>query len=1040
MVKPSPRRPPARLPLAACLLTLALMLAPLPVRAAWPFFEIANSGLTGYAYAAAAWGDVDGDGDLDIVIAGRPYGSGTGHTTRVYLNDGHGTFAASEIALPGYSSGAAAWGDYDGDGDLDLALSGQTDAGRATKVYRNTGATLEDSGATLVGVDEGSLAWGDADGDGDLDLLVTGCPDGTCSTPVSVIYPNQGGTFGEAVALPVQVGHSDAAWGDYDNDGDLDIAITGQLAGGGYATRILRNQGGLSIVDSGIRFFYDVSNAALAWADFDRDGDLDLLLSGYNGSLGDYYCVYRNRGPTDFYLAGTSFGAKGGSAAWGDYSNDGLPDFALTGIRGEGTPRVSSVYRNNGDDSFSDISAELIAVSDGTALWGDADGDGDLDLLVVGHGATDVAKLYRNDSPTTNQPPTPPSGLRATVAGNRVTLSWTASTDDHSAIASLTYNLRVGTTPGGGDVLPPLADSSGRRRVPALGNAGHGLSAVLDLSAGTYYWSVQAVDSAYVGGPFASEGTFTICAPPEAVMLEGPSEGAAGAEHTFTATVSPLTATSPITYTWESAGEVITTTGGTSSTAGLVWASPGVHPITVTARNACGVVSATASITICQPPEVSFSAEPTSGPAPLAVSFTSRITGEVTSRLWDFGDGTTSTGEAPVNLYLHPGVYTVTLTVTGTCGTASLTRSELIHVWIQPPESLTLEGPTTARVGTLASFTATVSPATTSTPITYTWQRDEEPPEVRAPSFSRTSLLELSWDLPGLHAVTVTAQNAAGVVTATQQVTVCDRLDPDFVAEPASGAAPLEVTFTNLTAGATALLWDFGDGATSTVTNPVHTYAQPGSYTVTLTVANACGEEVCVVPECVTVLCGALEGLTLDGPATGAVGETYAFTASVSPPGAALPVTYEWEVEGHGVLTRTEGVSDVLRLAWPSPGRYGLQVSATNACGAAVSATHTITICWPLTAAFVATPTVGVAPLEVLFFDASSNHDWRLWDLGDGSSSAKATLQHRYESPGIYTVTLTVGNAGRLATATGEITVSAPARWYVYLPMVVRSP
>ncbi len=1039
MAKLSHRRPPARLRLAACLLALTVMLTPLAVRAAYPFFEITNPALTGYAYAAAAWGDVDGDGDLDVVIAGRPFGSSTGHTTRVYLNDGHGTFSDSGITLPGYSSGAAAWGDYDGDGDLDLALSGQTDAGRATRVYRNTGASLEDSGANLVGVAEGSLAWGDADGDGDLDLLVTGCPDGTCSTPVSVVCPNQGGAFGDAVTLPVQMGRSDAAWGDYDNDGDLDIAITGRQADGTYVTRLLRNEGRLSFVESGVRLFYDVSHGALSWSDYDGDGDLDLLLCGYSGAFSkDHYFVYRNAGAGGFVLGTTHFGAQGGSAAWGDYDNDGSPDFALTGTRSDA--RVSSVYHNNGEDSFGEISAELIGVSDGTALWGDADNDGDLDLLVVGRGATDVARLYRNGYPTTNLRPSAPTSLRATVAGNRVTLTWTGSTDDHTPASSLTYNLRIGTTPGGGEVLPPMADASGWRRVPALGNAGHGLSAVLDLPPGTYFWSVQAVDSAYVGGPFASEGTFTICAPPEAVTLEGPQEGAAGVQHTFTATVSPLTATVPITYVWESAGEVITTTDGTRSAAGLSWESPGVHPITVTVRNACGVVSATAAITICQPPEVSFSAEPTSGPAPLAVRFTSLTTGEVASRLWDFGDGTTSTGEDPVNLYLHAGVYTVTLTVTGTCGTASLTRGELIRVWVQPPESVGLEGPTTAFVGTSSTFTATVSPATASTPITYTWQRDEGPPEVRPGSVYRSDVYGVTWDLPGLHTITVTAQNAAGVVTATQRVTVCGRLEPAFVAEPTAGAAPLEVTFTNLTDGATALLWDFGDGATSTVTNPVHTYTQPGSYTVTLTVANACGEEVLAVPGCVTVLCGALEGLALDGPATGAVGESYAFTATVSPPGAALPITYEWEVEGQGVVTRTTGLSDVLRLAWPSPGRYGLGVSATNACGAVVSATHSITICWPLTAGFVATPTEGVAPLEVLFVDASSNHDWRLWDLGDGSTSDQATLRHRYESPGVYTVTLTVGNACGQATATGEITVSEPVRRYVYLPMVVRSP
>ncbi|MDI7278254.1 MAG: PKD domain-containing protein, partial [Anaerolineae bacterium] len=501
---------------------------------------------------------------------------------------------------------------------------------------------------------------------------------------------------------------------------------TGRLAGGAYATRLLRNDGGFSFTNAGAPASENVSNGSVAWGDYDADGDLDLLLSGYNTySNEDLFYVYRNNGSGSFSVAGGTWGAQAGSAAWGDFDNDGDLDILLTGTKA-GVP-VARVFRNEGEGAFSDASAGLTGVSYGTAIWGDYDNDRDLDILLVGHGSVDVARLYRNGVTTPNSSPTAPTGLHSAVAGNRVTLGWLGSTDDHTAAASLTYNLQVGTAPGRSDVLPPLADvGTGWRRLPGLGNANHGLSALLELPAGTYHWSVQAVDSAFVGGPFAAARSFTICAPPEAVALEGPTGGMAGEQHVFTATVSPASATTPITYTWEANG-VVTMTSGISATASLTWPLPGTYPITVTAANACGVVSATRAITLCQPPELDFTAEPTSGPAPLAVTFSSRITGEVTSHLWQFGDGTTSTGANPVNVYVRPGVYTVTLTVASACGTVSVTRRELISVWVEPLQAVSIEGPATGLVGAAATLTATVAPLTTTTPITYTWQQDGGP-------------------------------------------------------------------------------------------------------------------------------------------------------------------------------------------------------------------------------------------------------------------------------------------------------------------------
>ncbi|MHC5057705.1 MAG: hypothetical protein ACYTKD_23790 [Planctomycetota bacterium] len=93
------------------------------------------------------------------------------------------------------------------------------------------------------------------------------------------------------------------------------------------------------------------------------------------------------------------------------------------------------------------------------------------------------------------------------MSGSDVTFSWNAATDAETPQAALTYDLRVGTTPGGDEISAGHADSvSGLRRIPAMGNANGNLSwTAKGLAADTYHWSVQAVDTAFAGGPWAAE-------------------------------------------------------------------------------------------------------------------------------------------------------------------------------------------------------------------------------------------------------------------------------------------------------------------------------------------------------------------------------------------------------------------------------------------------------------------------------------------------------------------------------------------------------
>jgi len=266
------------------------------------------------------------------------------------------------------------------------------------------------------------------------------------------------------------------------------------------------------------------SGSALAWEDYDNDGDLDLAISGYV-SGGCISSIYRNDGGGVFADIGAGLpGTSCGALAWGDYDNDGLPDILLNGYTGSGN--LTRIYHNDGGGVFADLCAGLPSFSGGDGSWGDFDGDGDLDFVLAGDAwpefSGDAARVYCSGVAATNTAPAAPNGLAATVDGDSVTFRWNPATDGETPAAGLSYNLRVGTTPGGNEVCPAQAAASdGRRRVPVLGNVQKRTSWALALPAGTYYWSVQAVDGAFAGSPFAPEQTLNTTA---AVAEQAPRE------------------------------------------------------------------------------------------------------------------------------------------------------------------------------------------------------------------------------------------------------------------------------------------------------------------------------------------------------------------------------------------------------------------------------------------------------------------------------------------------------------------------------------
>jgi uncharacterized repeat protein (TIGR01451 family) len=361
-------------------------------------FVDVDAGLTSVRNSSVAWADYDGDGRLDILLAGQD--SDGEPVSKLYRNEGGGAFTEVAAGLTGVAWGSVAWGDYDNDGRPDILLTGEEGfLDPVAAVYHNNGdGTFTDIGAGLTGVQYSAVAWGDYDNDGWLDILLTGYDP---FNSVTELWRNQGnGAFTRvATALP-DVGEGAVAWGDYDNDGDLDLLLTGFDSAYSPVAQLWRNDGGGSFTQAVT--LTGVSDGSVAWGDYDRDGWLDLLLTGYDSAVVPLAQVLRNHGDGSLSDIGAGLAGVGYSAvAWGDYDRDGWLDILLTGSDINGTA-LADIYRNDGAGAFVRFGgAALTGVWYGSAAWGDFDGAGRLGILLTGQYApynqtSPLSRVYRS--------------------------------------------------------------------------------------------------------------------------------------------------------------------------------------------------------------------------------------------------------------------------------------------------------------------------------------------------------------------------------------------------------------------------------------------------------------------------------------------------------------------------------------------------------------------------------------------------------------------------------------------------------------------
>lgn len=403
---------------------------------------VVSTMILGAGLALAARGDLDSSFNDSGLLALRAGDYESLATTAVQQAEGTPINASGKVTGASYTTGASftkvtsgkivtkkarfwngSWGDYDDDGWLDLFV-GSEESSKRNYLFHNdrdgTFTLVDKAAMPKIRSNQHGSAWADYDNDGHLDLIVTA---GNPGISHSMLYRNNGnGTFSwtnNGISNDFfyydNPGVHGPSWGDYDNDGLVDLFIGGH----DIFNRLFHNDGGGSFT----RIFDHVlvkdessgpSSEARAWVDYDNDGDVDLFVSNLRVRRPRRITnvFYRNDGDGLFTLvldSGLSkFTEDTIGSCWADYDNDGFVDLFLTNMQ------KNSLYHNEGDGTFKRISSSK-TVKDrihesalfGTCAWGDYDNDGFVDLYVTTFeyespnpetpGATLGGFLYHND-------------------------------------------------------------------------------------------------------------------------------------------------------------------------------------------------------------------------------------------------------------------------------------------------------------------------------------------------------------------------------------------------------------------------------------------------------------------------------------------------------------------------------------------------------------------------------------------------------------------------------------------------------------------
>ncbi len=368
------------------------------------FYEVTGSPFTALSHGTVILADVDNDQNIDLICNGDTHQKG--YKKFYYKNNGSGVLTSqSPFNVSAVGSGDTEMADIDGDGDLDILISGRDNTGSyVCKMYKNNGSGGFNrvNSVPFPNFSEGKVRFGDIDGDSDQDLLIIG-EDNNGNYLIQFYKNNGSGVFTQMSNAPNDVvRYGDADFADIDGDSDLDLLLIGQDQNFGLVSKLYKNNG-LGVFTSTSTSISGARLSAIEFGDVDGDNDLDVMVTGTTPNTNTSSKLYLNNGTGVFTFSNQPFQAVyAGDIEMFDMDNDGDLDVFISG--NSGSTNYGEVYENNGSGTFSPKPNAFIGgYIVGEASFGDTDNDGDLDLVTTGisNQGQFSTNLYLNECNTT---------------------------------------------------------------------------------------------------------------------------------------------------------------------------------------------------------------------------------------------------------------------------------------------------------------------------------------------------------------------------------------------------------------------------------------------------------------------------------------------------------------------------------------------------------------------------------------------------------------------------------------------------------------
>jgi gliding motility-associated-like protein len=395
-----------------------------------------------------------------------------------------------------------------------------------------------------------------------------------------------------------------------------------------------------------------------------------------------------------------------------------------------------------------------------------------------------------------------------------------------------------------------------------------------------------------------------------------------------------------------------------------------------------------------QAPVANFTADLTKACVPASFRFLDQSSGFISTWLWNFGDGTTSTLKNPVKVYNVSGFYTITLTVTNSQGSNTIVKSSFIEVVAKPNVNFTAS-PLSGCFPVTVSFTDLTTYSGGGSSTAWQWEFNDG-------TISTVANPVHTFNTAGEFNISLYVENAAGCtgfINKPNYLTIGDTVHPDFdtTMQPYC-KLPQTINFKNASAGSGTLtyLWDFGDGTTSTATNPTHNYTAFGKYNLTLTVTSSIGcSKTTVWPNYVKV-----DSILTDFSIPPTCLKTPFVINNLSQP---PNVSTKWNF-GDGTFSTSFKPSKTYNVL----GSYPITLLNKFENGCIDSVTKIITFGPNAPVAFNVIGPSGSCkvPFTATFSDATIGAGSQVWDFGDGTKGVGSPVSHTYTTFGSFNVKL----------------------------------